>query len=688
MRRSITALLATVIVAIASVLCAVLGFQVWDAATDLQQSMAGERLVAADRILYENLQQVRKRRIQPQTLLGSDDNPKSKIEAHFDGMKTDVTEVVEAIRISGMPNAIERTRDVEAKWLAIAVPYRTALAEADKPRALRDVANTRPWYNAVSELLDSMSATSLMMANEARMTSPLASEMVGVRQLSWHIRDYTGRECSQTRSNVPTGKAFTADQLKLLHSNRAAADMSWFTLGELLARPGVAPALRNAYTSAQEAARAARAFADGLYAKLDGKPLLDDPTWSAKCNDIFDPILAIGAIALDQARSSVHANVTDARTRLIAAATLLVIALALAVLMGFVLIRRFARPLRGLTQAVAELTAGQYHAPVPATGYEDELGRMATALEKLRVSALRSAELEDAARHETAAKERRRATIDARINDFNVALDSLIADNVRLAEKMESTSQDLAHSASATTERCGVVAGASQRATDSVQTVAAAAEELTASIHEINGQVDHATTIAGRAVNEATTTSNTVESLSVAADKIGAVVDLINQIAGQTNLLALNATIEAARAGDAGKGFAVVASEVKTLAGQTAKATEEIAAQIASIQQASRGSAAAIGSIKLTIDEIHKSATNIAGAIQQQTESTGEIARNVSAAAQATAETSSTIGAVNAAADGTARASADVRAVATELKQRADTLRSTVASFFADLKAA
>lgn len=63
MRRSITALLATVIVAIASVLCAVLGFQVWDAATDLQQSMAGERLVAADRILYENLQQVRKRRI-------------------------------------------------------------------------------------------------------------------------------------------------------------------------------------------------------------------------------------------------------------------------------------------------------------------------------------------------------------------------------------------------------------------------------------------------------------------------------------------------------------------------------------------------------------------------------------------------------------------------------------------------
>jgi methyl-accepting chemotaxis protein len=688
MRTSLTALLASVIIAIASVLCIVLGLQVWDAASDLRQSMAGERLVAADRTLYENLQQVRKRRIQPQTLLGSEDNPKAKIEAHFEGMKVDVSEVVNAISASGMPHAAERARDAEAKWQAIATPYRTALAEADKPRAQRDVANTRPWYNAVSELLDSMSATSLTLANEARMTSPLVAEMVSVRQLSWHIRDYTGRECSQTRSNVPTGRAFTADQLKLLHSNRAATDMSWVTLGEILARPGSAPALREAYAAAQGAARTSRTFADNLYAKLDGKPLLDDPTWSAKCNEVFDPILAIGTIALDQARLAAQADLANARTRLIVASGLLVVALALVGLMGFVLVRRFARPLRSLTNTIAELTNGQYQAAVPATGYDDELGRMATALEKLRLSALRSAELEDAARRETGEKERRRAAIDTRINEFNIALDGLIADNVRLAEKMDVTSRELAQSASTTTERCEVVAGASERAAGSVQTAATAAGQLTASIREINAQVGHATTIAGRAVNEATATSSTVESLATAAEKIGAVVDLINQIAGQTNLLALNATIEAARAGDAGKGFAVVASEVKSLAGQTAKATEEIAAQVASIQEASRGSATAIGSIRTTIDEIHKSATNIAGAIQQQTASTGEIASNVSAAAQATAETSATISSVAAAADGTARASSDVNTVAAELKQRADALRSAVSSFFADLKAA
>ncbi len=46
------------------------------------------------------------------------------------------------------------------------------LAEADKPRAQRDVANTRPWYAAISAVLDSIGETSLMMANEARMSSP------------------------------------------------------------------------------------------------------------------------------------------------------------------------------------------------------------------------------------------------------------------------------------------------------------------------------------------------------------------------------------------------------------------------------------------------------------------------------------------------------------------------------------
>ena len=93
-----------------------------------------------------------------------------------------------------------------------------------------------------------------------------------------------------------------------------------------------------------------------------------------------------------------------------------------------------------------------------------------------------------------------------------------------------------------------------------MQTVAAAAEELSASISEITQRVGQAAQIADKAANDGQRTNETVQGLAVAAHKIGEVIGLINDIASQTNLLALNATIEAARAGEAGKGFAVVAS--------------------------------------------------------------------------------------------------------------------------------
>lgn len=60
-------------------------------------------------------------------------------------------------------------------------------------------------------------------------------------------------------------------------------------------------------------------------------------------------------------------------------------------------------------------------------------------------------------------------------------------------------------------------------------------------------------------------------------------------ISGQTNLLALNASIEAARAGEAGKGFAVVAEEIGTLAGNTNDAANEIQKMSKGVVEAIQG---------------------------------------------------------------------------------------------------
>ncbi|MDQ2081299.1 PAS domain-containing methyl-accepting chemotaxis protein [Xanthobacteraceae bacterium Astr-EGSB] len=183
------------------------------------------------------------------------------------------------------------------------------------------------------------------------------------------------------------------------------------------------------------------------------------------------------------------------------------------------------------------------------------------------------------------------------------------------------------------TEQAASAAAASVQTSANVQAVASGAEELVASIGEINHRVTDATKISADAVDQGTRTRAIMTELAAAATRVGEVVGLISTIAGQTNLLALNATIEAARAGEAGKGFAVVASEVKLLATQTAKATEDITRQIDGMQNATEEAVKAIESIAATISHVNDISTTIASAVEEQSAVTREISSNMQTAA-------------------------------------------------------
>jgi methyl-accepting chemotaxis protein len=257
-----------------------------------------------------------------------------------------------------------------------------------------------------------------------------------------------------------------------------------------------------------------------------------------------------------------------------------------------------------------------------------------------------------------------------------------------ISDRMLGASTQLTAAADSASERTVGAATASDDASAHVRDIASAAEQLAASVLEIDRQVTQANSIAVKAIGEAEWTNKAVNELNEAAGRIGDVIKLITDIAEQTNLLALNATIEAARAGVAGRGFAVVANEVKALAGQTARATEDISAQIAGMQQATSRSIEAIGAIEHTISEIGHSSSAIAAAVTEQGAATQEIARSVETASRRTIETAGEVGRVGEATAATRQSAGTVKAVAAELGNVATRVRGQVDQFFHKLRSA
>ncbi len=393
------------------------------------------------------------------------------------------------------------------------------------------------------------------------------------------------------------------------------------------------------------------------------------------------------AVASQQAlQAAADAAVSSAKTL---GALVSGVAIALGLLLAWLISRAITRPLGNITRAMGRLAQGDLAVDVTDGRRRDEIGELARALQVFKTNAQEMRRLE-AEQEET----KRRAEADRKTAMLNLAdgfekTVKCIVDTVAAAASgMQNAATALSSTATQASEQSTIVAAASEEASVNVQTVASATEQLSASINEIGHQVENSTKIAEKAVVDAKNANDTIHGLVVAAEQIGHVVELISGIAAQTNLLALNATIEAARAGEAGKGFAIVASEVKVLATQTAKATDEIQAKVLEIQNATGGAQTAIGNIGQTIARMSEIASTIAAAIEEQGAATRDIAANVSQAALGTEEVSSNIVGVTNAVHQTGSAASEVRNTSEALAVEAERLRREVGTFIATVRSA
>ncbi|WP_441278837.1 methyl-accepting chemotaxis protein [Tardiphaga sp. 172_B4_N1_3] len=174
----------------------------------------------------------------------------------------------------------------------------------------------------------------------------------------------------------------------------------------------------------------------------------------------------------------------------------------------------------------------------------------------------------------------------------------------------------------------------SERVRAMMESVAAGAEELNASVREISEAMMKSKTTAMSAVGKVELADDQAQRLSTAAQAMSGIVELIGNITGQINLLALNATIESARAGEAGRGFAVVASEVKNLANQAKQATDKIASEIGSLNGISSDVVDALSAIKQEIQNVSEYVTATAAAVEEQSTVTNEMSSSMQRAAE------------------------------------------------------
>lgn len=169
-------------------------------------------------------------------------------------------------------------------------------------------------------------------------------------------------------------------------------------------------------------------------------------------------------------------------------------------------------------------------------------------------------------------------------------------------------------------------------AANDVAAVAAAAEQMSATIGEISEQSARTDQHAQSATSAAKAADEAMTRVREAASEVAGIVKVIQNIAQQTNLLALNASIEAARAGTAGKGFGVVATEVKALAHQAADASDDIEHRVESMQKAAECGSTHVATVFDALQESAEGMAAISAAIYQQNAATQQIARGAEGA--------------------------------------------------------
>ncbi|MBB3112314.1 methyl-accepting chemotaxis protein [Paenibacillus phyllosphaerae] len=253
-----------------------------------------------------------------------------------------------------------------------------------------------------------------------------------------------------------------------------------------------------------------------------------------------------------------------------------ILAAALAVTIGWFIVRKVARPLMQMTALMNEGERGNLTVRSTITG-KDEIGRLSMSFNVMMENI---------------------TTLVHRTNDSAVRV---LETAQELAEASKMTARAAKEISTATEEIAGgattlaVEAERGQSLTDMISERVVRTIHVNAEMSESAEEVSQASGRGTEAMKALIVQTGETEDLTRSlVEKVGKLGDsakavdkitvLLNDITKQTNVLSLNATIEASRAGAAGRGFMVVADEIRKLAEQSKQSIQTVSQMAKQIQ--------------------------------------------------------------------------------------------------------
>ncbi len=238
-----------------------------------------------------------------------------------------------------------------------------------------------------------------------------------------------------------------------------------------------------------------------------------------------------------------------------------VISLIVALVILFLIVRGIIRPVRFVSERLAQMAQGDYSGELPDKYKKmgGETGQLVQTLSNMQTST--RAMIHQVSEEVNMLRAVNEGTTQA-FRDMSGRIEGVSATTQNMSAAMEETA--------ASTQEISASTREFETAIDTIASGAHQGAERATAINErattLKKNLEDSIANTGTAYYEIKAGLDQAMEQSRSVEMIKSLSDSILQITKQTNLLALNASIEAARAGEAGKGFSVVANEIRLLA--------------------------------------------------------------------------------------------------------------------------